>query len=234
VISDLHFPNHRSVPIELSLQTFDDLRINTLLINGDLLDNTPFTRFDRPPINPNDVPRIFDKVERFLESLRDRYPKARIIWLEGNHDAWYKVFLMKRAEVLFGDTYFHLEERLHLDEYKVEFLPQERYLMAGKLAIAHGHHIIKGIFAPVNSARGVYLKAKVNAMIGHVHTASYHEERTLHGDIIGCWSTGCLCTLTPPYQPMAGKAGHGSAHVRVKKDGSFHVENYRIHKGKIL
>ena len=234
VISDLHIPNHRARPIELALETFDALKVNVIAINGDLLDNTPFTRFDRAPINPRDVPRVFNKVERFLEALRDRYPKARIIWLEGNHDAWYTKFLMKRAEVLFGDSYFHLPERLHLDEYKVEYLPQERYLMAGKLAIMHGHHVIKGMFTPVNAARGVYLRAKVNAMIGHVHVASYHEEKDLHQNVVGCWSTGCLCTLTPDYQPMAGKASHGFAHVKVEKSGDFHVENYRIHKGKIL
>jgi predicted phosphodiesterase len=234
IISDLHFPNHRARPIELALDKFDELKVNVIAINGDLLDNTPFTRFDRAPINPADVPRVFNMVERFLEELRDRYPKARIIWLEGNHDAWYTKFLMKRAEVLFGDTYFHLPERLHLDEYKIEYLPQERFMMAGKLAIMHGHHVIKGMFTPVNAARGVYLRAKVNALIGHVHVASYHEEKDLHGDVVGCWSTGCLCTLTPDYQPMAGKASHGFAHVKVDKNGGFHVENYRIHKGKIL
>jgi predicted phosphodiesterase len=234
VISDLHIPNHRNQPLILALEKLIDLKINTLLINGDLLDNTPFTRFDKAPPSIGDAKRYFDKAEMFLEGLRGQFPKARIIWLEGNHDHWYTKWLMKKAPEVFGDQYFSLTERMHLSDHGIEFLPQERFLMAGKLAVAHGHHIIRGLFAPVNAARGVFLRTKKSCMIGHVHVTSQHMEKDLMGDLIGTWSTGCLCTLTPDYQPMAGKANHGFAHITTSKGGEFHVRNYHIHKGKIL
>lgn len=233
IISDVHIPNHRNQPLDIALEYFMDQKINTLLINGDLLDNTPFTQFLTPP-DKKDAKKHLDKAEFFLETLRIMFPKARIIWLEGNHDAWFKQYLMRKAPELYNDEHFHLEQRLNLAEYKIEFLQQERYLMAGKLAICHGHHLVKGLFAPVNAARGVFLRAKASVIIGHVHVPSEHTEPNLHGDIITTWSTGCLCTLTPDYQPMGGKARHGFAHVTVRENGHFRVRNYRIEKGELL
>lgn len=234
VISDLHIPNHRVEPIKIALNYFDKKQINTLIINGDLLDNTPFTRFNVKRPTAKDAREWFDMAEEFLEHCRDRYPTAKIIWLAGNHDMWYERWMWSHAYQLGDDPYFTLQERLHLTDHKIEWIPENRYLLAGKLSIVHGHHLVKGVFAPVNAARGVYLKAKKSVMIGHVHVTSEHTETDLHGDIITCWSTGCNCTLTPDYSPMGGKACHGFAHVTTERNGDFNVENFRIHKGKLL
>jgi len=95
VISDLHIPNHRNKPLNIALMMFEELKVNTILINGDLLDNTPFTKFQTPP-DKKDAKKYLDKAELFLENLRDRFPAARIIWLEGNHDYWYYQYLSVR------------------------------------------------------------------------------------------------------------------------------------------
>jgi predicted phosphodiesterase len=235
VLSDIHIPNHRNRPISIALEKFQELNTNTILLNGDILDNTPFhLKYVAKPPALDDVRRWFDKTEMFLENLRLNFPKARIIWLEGNHDHWFSLYLMKKAPLLFGDKHFSLNERLHLDDYKIEFLQQERYLMAGKLAICHGHHLIRGIFMPVNGARGVYLRAKASCLISHLHVPSEHTENNIHGDIITTWVTGCLCTLTPDYQSMGGKAHHGFATIKTESSGNFHVTNYKIFKGQLL
>lgn len=234
VISDLHIPNHRTIPVNLAFDYFKKEKINTLLINGDLLDNTPFSRHEGKRPSASDVRCWFDKTELFLEYCRDSFPKAEIIWLEGNHDYWYRRWMNQHAWQLDEDPYFSLQERLHIEEYKITFLPQTRYLLAGNLAVCHGHHLIKGIIAPVNAARGLFNRAKVSSMIGHVHVESSHTETDLHGKMVTCWSTGCLCTLTPEYQPMGGKACHGFAHIKVEANKDFSVRNFRIDKGKIL
>lgn len=233
VISDIHIPNHRNKPIDIALQVFRDQKVNTILINGDLLDNTPFTKFLTPP-DKRDAKKYLDKAEMFLENLRDIFPKARIIWLEGNHDFWYYQYLMRKAPELYGDPYYKLEERLHLTDYNIEYIPQQQYLMAGKLAICHGHFLLRGVFTPVSAARTILLKAKVPVLVGHCHITSEHTRTDLHGDILTTWSTGCLCSLTPDYQPMGGEANHGFATIMVEKNGHFKVQNYRVHKGELL
>lgn len=234
VISDLHIPNHRVEPIEIALQYFEEKGVNTIILNGDVMDNVPFTHFVHKRPSAKDVNSWFDMVEVFFEGLRERFPNVDIYWLEGNHDAWYKKWMWQHAWQLSDDPFYSLQSRLHLDEYKIIYIDERRYMMAGKLAIVHGHHLTKGIIAPVNAARGVFLRAKQSTMIGHVHVSSEHTETNLSGDIVTCWSTGCMCTLTPDYQPMGGKANHGFAYITVKDDGDFHVENKRIHKNKLL
>lgn len=233
IISDIHIPNHRNKAINLAYKYFEENKANTIIINGDLLDNTPYTNFLTPP-DKKDAKKYLEKAEFFLESLRDIFPDARIIWAEGNHDFWYYQYLMKKAPELYGDEYYHLSERLNLKEYKIDFVPQTRYIMIGKLAICHGHYLVRGIFTPVSAARTVMLKAKVPVIIGHVHQTSEYTDTDLHGNICTTWSTGCLCTLTPDYMPMGGKANHGFAFAEINKDGSFSVTNKRILNDKIL
>lgn len=232
IISDIHIPNHRNREINLALQKFDEFGVDCIIINGDLLDNTPYTKFLTPP-NKKDARRYLDLAEQFLKGLRESFPDAKIIWAEGNHDFWYYQYLMRKAPELYGDPYYHLQHRLNLHDYNIEFIGQERYIMACKLAICHGHYLVRGVFTPVSAARTVMMKAKVPCIIGHVHKTSEFTQTDLHGDIVTTWSTGCLCTLTPDYQPMGGDANYGFATVELEKD-SFHVKNYRIHNGKIL
>jgi hypothetical protein len=48
-----------------------------------------------------------------------------------------------------------------------------------------------------------------------------------------CWSTGCLCDLTPEYARV-NRWNWGFATVTVDTAGSFDVDNYRISaKGEI-
>lgn len=233
VVSDLHFPNHRSKTIELAYETFLDRDIDCLLINGDLLDNTPYTSHDHPPVHAEQAKKWLYQAEHFLEYTRSLFPKAQIHWLEGNHDNWYQQYLYKKAPILFGDPHYMLYERMNLAQYDIKWLPQDRYLMAGKLAVAHGHFFLRGLMAPVNTARGVYMRAKASLLVGHSHVSSSHTETDLHGGIVTTWSTGCLCTLTPDYQPMGGKSNHGFAHITLDKAGDFTVDNYKIYKGKL-
>jgi predicted phosphodiesterase len=233
ILSDIHIPNHRNRELNLALKKFDELEVDCIIINGDLLDNTPYTKFLTPP-DKKDARRYLNMADQFLQGLRDSFPEAKIIWAEGNHDFWYYQYLMRKAPELYGDPYYHLQHRLKLHEKNIEFIAQTSYIMAGKLAICHGHYLVRGVFTPVSAARTVMMKAKVPCIIGHVHKTSEFTQTDLHGQIVTTWSTGCLCTLTPDYQPMGGDANYGFASVELAKDGNFHVNNYRIYNGKIL
>lgn len=233
-LSDIHFPNHDKKALKAAIDYGKQAKINCIVLGGDILDNEPFTNHDAPPPGKYDVIEWFDMVEEFLQHLRDTFKSAKIVWLEGNHDAWYKRYLMKKAPILFNDEYYQLPQRLNLKEYGVEFLEQNTILKAGKLQMVHGHTLVRGIIAPVNPARGVFLRTKSSTIIGHVHQNSYHPERNLKGEIIGCWSVGCLCTLAPEYDPHNTKHGHGFAHIQVHDKGGFTVELKEIYNGKIL
>jgi hypothetical protein len=88
--------------------------------------------------------------------------------------------------------------------------------------------------APVNSARGLFMKAKQSMICGHVHKVSEHNETNLSGELISCWSTGCLSELSPDYNPHSNNYSHGFAHIRTDNEGNYSVKNFRILKGRIL
>jgi predicted phosphodiesterase len=234
IISDLHIPNHRNAPIEVALDFFKEKKVNTIILNGDILDNTPFTRHGGKRPSSSDVRDWFDMAELFFQRLRESFPDISIYWLEGNHDNWYKRWMMEHAWQLDEDPYYDLTERLHIDEYKIRFVPQEQYVMAGKLSICHGHKLMGMWGSGVSPARTVFLKTKKSTLIGHVHVTDDYTDTNLHREITTCWATGCCCTLSPSYQPMGGKACHGFAWVTVEKGGRYSVKNYRVENGKIL
>jgi predicted phosphodiesterase len=227
VISDIHFPNHDVKALDKALKYGEDNKINCIVINGDLLDNEPFTNHDAPPPNSSDVRDWFEMTENFLDMLIKRF-KCPIYFVEGNHDNWYMRYLMKKAPVLFNDQYYTLSARLKLREKNIIWIPQTSVLMLGKLPLTHGHMIVKGFFSPVNPAKGVYNKIKGSMLIGHCHTTSEHSESNLQGELNTTYSIGCLCTLAPDYDPFNCKHNLGFARVILKDSGHYRVENKRI------
>lgn len=232
VISDLHIPYHDIEAITIALDYGKQHKVNTIYINGDLIDLALISKFEKD-FSKRKIREEFDATKQFLQSLRKAFPHASIYWAKGNHCVRLEKFLAQKAPEIFDDSYFHLEERLRLNEEKITLIDDKVLVKIGKLTIAHGHHIFKGVFAPVNPARGAYLKAKQSIMVGHLHRPSHNVETTADGDVISCWSTGCLCELRPNYSPQVSNSQHGFAHVEVAQNGNYTVHNYQIIKGKI-
>jgi predicted phosphodiesterase len=233
VISDIHAPYQDNQALTLALEYGYDQKVNTIVINGDLIDFQKISRFTPSPKSV-DTQTELDIAKNVLRCIRDVSPYAKIVWLEGNHDRRYQDYVWAKAEQLAGDPHYLLSTRLDLDNMRIEFVDQCRKLKAGKLSIMHGHMIMRGAFTPVSPALGVYRKQKCNTMIGHVHQASEHTEGDGNGDITTCWSTGCLTTLHPEYDPFNTKHGQGFALVHTKPNGIFEVHNKRIYNNKIL
>jgi predicted phosphodiesterase len=232
LISDLHIPYHDIDAITIALSYGKEHKVNTIFINGDLIDNSQVSRFEKD-MKKRSVKQEFDATKEFLVQLRKLFPMASIYWLKGNHCIRWEKFLEQKVREIWDDPYFHLEERLQLNEQKIQILDDTVLVKAGKLSITHGHHIFKGIFVPVSPARGAFLRAKQSVIVGHLHRASFHPETDLDGNVIGCWSTGCLCELRPAYSPLVSNSQHGFAHILVDNSGDFTVKNYQIINGKL-
>lgn len=233
LISDLHIPYHDINAVTIALEYGVRNKVNTIFINGDLIDNAQVSRFERD-MNKRSPREEFDATKQFLRSLRAIFPDAWIYWLKGNHCIRWEKFLAQKASEIWDDPYFHLEQRLRLNEERVTILDDKVLVKAGKLSISHGHHIFKGIFSPVSPARGAYMKAKQSIIVGHLHRSSHHPEVDLDGNVVSCYSTACLCELRPNYSPLVSNSQHGFAHITVEKNGDYHVKNYQIINGKIF
>jgi hypothetical protein len=72
------------------------------------------------------------------------------------------------------------------------------------------------------------MKPTFEEKMGQGHVISEHTEPTLNGEIVTCWSTGCLSELPPRYARI-NKWSHGFVMVEVDSDGTFSVQNKRIY-----
>lgn len=233
LISDLHVPYHDIAALTAAFAYGKEKKVNTIFINGDLIDFCLISRFEKNP-SKRSVKYELDNCKALLESMRKAFPTQSIYFLKGNHDVRLEAYLKVKAPELLDITEFKLESLLQFNSFKITSIEDNVLVKAGHLSITHGHHVMRGFFAPVNSARGVYMKAKQSTIIGHVHKVSEHTETNMDGDMTTTWSTGCLCELKPDYSPLVSNYAHGFAHVIVNKDKSYSVYNKRIFNGKIL
>jgi predicted phosphodiesterase len=232
LISDLHIPYHDIESLTLAFDYGVKHAVNTIFINGDLLDFHHLSKFQKDP-RKRSIKHEFDTCKEFLRVLRSTFKDAQIYWLKGNHDMRYEHWLMTKVYEVFDDEYYHMEQRLRLSEENVHIIDDKQLVKAGKLSITHGHHVMRGFFAPVNSARGAWMKAKQSVLISHVHKVSQHVEVNMDGESFGAWSTGSLCENRPDYSPLVSSYQNGFAHITIDNNDDFQVRNYHMINGKL-
>jgi len=231
LLSDIHVPYHNIPALTLALKYGLENNVNTILLNGDVIDFYAISRFEKDPRKRNFGHEVL-MTRQFLATLRKLFPNAAIYYKCGNHDVRYDHYIMRNAPDLLGINEFSFESLMHLDQLNITFIPDKQIIHAGNLTILHGHELGTSVFSPVNIARGLFLRAKDNALCGHHHQASEHSEPNIKGKLTTCWSVACLCELHPDYMPI-NKHHHGFAHIKVMDTGEFEVSNYRIVNGKI-
>lgn len=230
VFSDIHVPYHSISALTAAIDYSVKEGCDGLLLNGDTIDFYGLSRFMKDP-RKRSVSHELQACNDLLDILGSL--EMKIFFKMGNHDERYQHYLMHKAPELLGIREFELEYLLRLKERGIDFITDKRIIKANKLNILHGHEFVGGISAPVNIARGLFLRAKVSAMQGHNHQSSSHTENNLNGEITTTWSLGCLCELHPEYMPI-NKWNHGFAIVHLNGNGKeFEVYNHSIINGKI-
>jgi len=232
VVSDMHLPYHDRVALELAVREAVRRRVVGVLLNGDVLDSHELSDHEKDPRAARYVAEV-EAGRRLLVWLRSSLPRARLIYKEGNHEERLTRYVFNRAPALFGLEAVTLPELLGCVGLGVEWVSDRRVVRLGNLNVIHGHEYRGGVSAPVNPARGVYLKARSVVLCGHWHRTSEHHERNIRGKSEAAWSVGCVCQLSPRYAPL-NNWNLGFAFVRVGRDGGFEVDNRRVLSGKVV
>lgn len=232
VLSDVHLPYHDVPAIEAAIRVAKKRKIMGVLLNGDMLDSHEISRFDKDPSKPRYQAEL-KAWNLFATYLRYQFPTADVVFKEGNHEERLYSYLMQKAPALFGLEETSLPTLMKLEKHGIQHVGDCRVVRIGKLNLIHGHEYKPNIQTPVNPARGLFLRTKGLAACGHFHQTSEHHEPTITMKPQGCWSTGCLCQLNPPYMPL-NKWNHGFCLIDCTSKGDFHVENFRIMDGKVL
>jgi predicted phosphodiesterase len=238
VIGDIHIPHHDLAAVEIALAHGEREKADCIILNGDLLDFYALSFWEKDPR----LVDFADEIERgklFLEALRGRFPRAQIWYKEGNHEERLVRYCWSRCPELFGvrdgagREMLSLATLLDCDEYDVNVVDNRQPIRCGEhLHILHGHEFRAPFVNPVNPARGLYLRAKCNAICGDLHQTSQHTETGLT-HTVSTWSHGALCDLHPRYSPL-NKWNLGFSVVRLGKAGVWSVENKKIISGQVV
>src|SRR6266496_167409 len=230
IISDLHIPYYDREATICALKYGQELGADTILLNGDVADFFALSFWENDP-RKRDFPQEIRDTKDFLRSVRDLFPKARIIYKLGNHEERMIRYMRVKAPELLGLPEFEIESVLGLADNDIQVVKDNRPIKFGGLNVIHGHEYRFAITNPVNPARGLFLRGKTNAICGHFHQSSQHSERSLDQKVLSTWSVGCLSDLHPEYRPI-NNWNHGFMVVQIDKSGAFEVGNLRIVNGK--
>ena len=231
IISDLHFPYQDNKAINIAINYGKEKKVNCILLNGDVFDFAGISKHEKS-WRQRSVHQEFEAVRIFLNSLREHFPKAKIVYKYGNHDERYEKFLFLKAPEIFDCTDFKLEVLLKLGELKIEVVKDKLPIKIGKLTVLHGHELFGGS-GGVNPARGTFLKTLESVVVGHYHKTSSNTEASMYDNVFSVHSIGCLCGKNPYFMPI-NKWNTGFAYCELEiKTGNYTFFNHKIIGDKI-
>jgi predicted phosphodiesterase len=232
ILSDIHVPYHNIESLSAAITYLKKDKIDGLLLNGDTIDCHRLSRFIRDPKKRNFKLEL-DTFKALFEVFEKQF-NCPIYFKVGNHEERYEHFLQEKAGELVGVEEFEFENIIKARARGIQIIGEKRVMKLNGLNGIHGHEYIGGISAPVNVARGLYLRGKVSAFQGHNHATSEHSETDMNGKIVTTWSIGCLSELHPAYMPL-NRWNHGFGIVDLDENGEdYEFRNKRIFKGKVL
>jgi len=231
ILSDIHVPYHSIDALTLAIKYLKDEKIDGLLLNGDTIDCHRLSRYTKDPKKRNFALEL-DTFKALFEVLKKELD-CKIYFKLGNHEIRYQNFLYEKAGELIGIEEFDFENIIKARAEGIQVVGDKTMMKINSLNGIHGHEYF-GITSPVNIARGLYVKGKVDAFQGHNHQTSTHSEPDMNGNVTTTYSIGCLSELCPDYMPY-NRWNHGCALVELDSNGiDYEFQNKRIYKGKVL
>lgn len=230
VWGDLHIPYHESDAVKAAIKLAKEDKVDAIFLNGDVLDFFGLSFHEK---NPKNRPRISEELEsarQFLKGLRKHFPNIPIYWIDGNHEYRLERYLAVKAPELLDTSEFQIASLLRMAEYGITYLGFRTKCYFGKLLVEHGDRL-KGT-GGVNPARTARLKYKRSVLVNHFHKLSVDSGKQYDGDVMTCWSNGCLCELEPEYMEV-NEHVHGVCHVQMDGD-NYRVRQYQIIDGKVF
>lgn len=194
-INDLHCPYQDKHCVELVLKFIHEQNPQGVVILGDLADFYQLSRFGRDPSRRDELADDLDEAAEILGSLRGIAPKARMVFLKGNHEDRLQKYLWTQSPELASLKQLQLSELLRLQQHRIEYYPDKDEFQLGDLHFMHGD-IIRTHAG--YTAKAMYDKHGVTLIHAHSHRDGKYTVRHRNGNF-AVWENYCLCRLDPEY-----------------------------------
>jgi predicted phosphodiesterase len=257
-------PFHDDAAMDVAIQVLSamehETRVQQVVNLGDFLDLPQQGKFAQEPYFANTTQAAIDRGGIFLAEQRAAAPNAKLVVIEGNHDARLQKFVQLNAMAAFGLKKANLPESwpvmslpylMRLDELGdcvfLDGWPAATWWINDKLRAIHGDKVRSN-----GSTASAYMNdmPHVSTIFGHIHRQEIQSKTTF--DRMGkiksmAISPGCLCRVdghvpsVKSGQSIDGRPityyenwQQGLSVITYKPEGSFHVDLVHIDDGKTL
>ena len=232
ILADVHIPYYDESALWCAIEYGKKVKCNGILQLGDWNDFYQLSNFIKDPRKRCLVEEVAMSNEIDDILIKEIKPKAFVKKL-GNHEFRLERYIMSRTPELLGLEGITFEGIFKTKEKGIKVISASDPIRYKTLTLIHGSEYAGGWVAPVNPARGMFLRSGGCVVSAHQHVTSEHTETNIMSVITTCWSIGSLCNLHPDYRPL-NKWNHGFGVLSTGKGKYWHFENKRIVKGKVL
>lgn len=136
-LSDPHIPFHDKQAMKIVLNVLKDFDPSILISNGDFVDCHAVSRHSKDPDRHGGLKHEMNIANGILDTLDELCPKARKIYLFGNHEDRLNRYIRENANALHGLKGLSVEEQLNLKERGWEHVGYKDDIRIGKIYITH-------------------------------------------------------------------------------------------------
>lgn len=170
-------PTHDERAIAIAMAMIRDIQPTQIVLLGDNLDLPEFGKYRLSPAFALTTQASIDRATTLCAEMREAAPKAKIVWLAGNHEERLTNYILDNAKAAFGITKgntpkswpdMSVPSLCRMEEYGIHFesgYPAGYYLINKQLACIHGTRVRSR-----GSTAHIYLnEQKLSVIYGHIH-----------------------------------------------------------------
>lgn len=166
IIPDCHIPYHDKKAYNLMLAVAKDEQPDEIVILGDYADFYGVNFHGKSPDVQESLQDEIFMVHMELRRLRKHFPKAKIVYLEGNHEYRLARYIAARCPDLYG--MIDVKSILELNSLNIHFVPytpNQMYSVLGSKLLARHEPLAGGKHVAQNTVE----KALSSVIFGHTH-----------------------------------------------------------------
>lgn len=237
IIPDVHCPYHDKKAVTLALKIISHVGPDYVVCLGDFCDMYSASFHDRDPGRKQSLEWEISSCRGLLAEFTNAAPKAKKVFLAGNHEHRLVRFIGTKVPELYG--MLTLQQLLQLDDFGWHFVPYKSSYKLGKVHYTHDVGY---------AGKTAFLKSAAvyggNVVHGHTHSAGLSYEGSVSGERhvgMSCGWLGDLKAIDYMHQDVARKNWqHGLGFGYMEPSGVTHlsfvpfIRNRAVVEGKLI
>jgi len=204
IANDFQIPFHDERALLLFKMFLRRERPDWLILNGDFQDFSEISRYDHTPRSGKEFKEEIAVGRKILRSLRRSLPRARITWIEGNHEFRLRKYLIENARELYGLPGLSVSDIFDLKRLKIEYVPchvlatkfTDNFIRVGNFYVGHWDKVTKHA---AYAAKLLVEEKGVSLLQGHTQRFGVHARTTVDGRVLLGIENFSMCSRRQSY-----------------------------------